>query len=64
MSSQAVMRDCGHDARSKNDIGHFAGAGLAADGHPAYGGNHAMDLTSTGGGSSAADESRSTSGSA
>lgn len=40
-----TVRNRGHDAWSKNDIGHFAGAELTADEHSAYNGNHAMDVT-------------------
>ena len=40
-----TVRNRGHDAWSKNDIGHFAGAKLTADEHSAYNGNHAMDVT-------------------
>lgn len=40
-----TVRNRRHDAWSKNDIGHFAGAELTADEHSAYNGNHAMDVT-------------------
>lgn len=40
-----TVRNRGHDAWSKNDIGHFAGAERTADEHSAYNGNHAMDVT-------------------
>ncbi|MBB3349790.1 CBASS cGAMP synthase [Sphingomonas sp. BK069] len=40
-----TVRNRGHDAWSKNDIGHFAGAERTADEHSAYNGNHAMDIT-------------------
>lgn len=40
-----TVRNRGHDAWNKNDIGHFAGAALTADEHSAYNGNHAMDFT-------------------
>ena len=40
-----TVRNCGHDAWSKNDIGHLSGDGHTADEHSAYNGNHAMDLT-------------------
>jgi hypothetical protein len=40
-----TVRNRGHDAWSKNDIGHFAGAELTANENSAYNGNHAMDVT-------------------
>lgn len=40
-----TVRNRGHDAWSKNDIGHLSGDGHTADEHSAYNGNHAMDLT-------------------
>ncbi|WP_374597884.1 cyclic GMP-AMP synthase DncV-like nucleotidyltransferase [Sphingosinicella sp.] len=39
-----TVRNRGHEAWSKNDIGHFAGAELTADEQSAYNGNHAMDV--------------------
>lgn len=40
-----TVRNRGHDAWSKNDIGHLAGGGYTAEECSAYNGNHAMDLT-------------------
>lgn len=40
-----TVRNRGHDAWSKNDIGHLAGDGYTAEERSAYNGNHAMDLT-------------------
>lgn len=40
-----TVRNRGHDAWSRNDIGHFGGAAYTANENSAYNGNHAMDLT-------------------
>lgn len=40
-----TVRNRGHEAWSKNDIGHFACAELTADEHSAYNGNNAMNVT-------------------
>lgn len=40
-----TVRNRGHEAWNKNDIGHYSGDAYVADEHSAYNGNHAMDLT-------------------
>ncbi|MEG3174556.1 CBASS cGAMP synthase [Sphingomonas sp. ZB1N12] len=40
-----TVRNRGHEAWNKNDIGHYSGDAFAAAEHSAYNGNHAMDLT-------------------
>ena len=40
-----TVRNNGHDAWNRNDIGHFAGDGVTASESSAYNGKHAMDLT-------------------
>lgn len=39
-----TVRNRGHEAWSKNDIGHLGGDGYIAEEHSAYNGSHAMDL--------------------
>lgn len=40
-----TVRNRGHEAWNRNDIGHYSGDAFATDEHSAYNGNHAMDLT-------------------
>jgi len=40
-----MVRNRGHEARNKNDIGHYSGDAYVSDEHSAYNGNHAMNLT-------------------
>lgn len=40
-----TVRNRGHEAWNKNDIGHYSGDAFAVAEHSAYNGNHAMDLT-------------------
>jgi len=40
-----TVRNRGHEAWTKNDIGHCSGDGYEVSEHSAYNGNHAMDLT-------------------
>lgn len=40
-----TVRNRGHEAWTKNDIGHLSGEEYEANEHSAYNGNHAMDLT-------------------
>lgn len=40
-----TVRNRGHEAWNKNDIGHYSGDAYMSDEHSAYNGNHAMDLT-------------------
>lgn len=40
-----TVRNRGHEAWNKNDIGHYSGDAHVSDEHSAYNGNHAMDLT-------------------
>lgn len=40
-----TVRNRGHEAWNKNDIGHYSGDAYVSDEHSAYNGNHAMDLT-------------------
>ncbi|MGK2911344.1 MAG: nucleotide-binding domain-containing protein [Sphingobium sp.] len=40
-----TVRNRGHEAWNKNDIGHNSGDAFVVEEHSAYNGNHAMDLT-------------------
>ena len=40
-----TVRNRGHEAWNKNDIGHYSGDAYVSHEHSAYNGNHAMDLT-------------------
>ena len=40
-----TVRNRGHEAWNKNDIGHYSGDAYVSEEHSAYTGNHAMDLT-------------------
>ncbi|MEW6576022.1 MAG: cyclic GMP-AMP synthase DncV-like nucleotidyltransferase, partial [Pseudomonadota bacterium] len=40
-----TVRNRGHEAWNRNDIGHLSGDAYSVDEHSAYNGNHAMDLT-------------------
>ncbi len=40
-----TVRNRGHEAWTKNDIGHLSGDAYTIEEHSAYNGNHAMDLT-------------------
>lgn len=40
-----TVRNRGHEAWNRNDIGHYSGDRFASEEHSAYTGNHAMDLT-------------------
>jgi hypothetical protein len=40
-----TVRNRGHEAWNKNDIGHYSGDSAVSEEHSAYNGNHAMDLT-------------------
>lgn len=40
-----TVRNRGHEAWNKNDIGHYSGDAYVSDEHSAYNGHHAMDLT-------------------
>lgn len=40
-----TVRNRGHEAWNRNDIGHYSGDAFVVDEHSAYNGNHAMDLT-------------------
>ena len=40
-----TVRNRGHEAWNKNDIGHYAGDDFVSNENSAYSGNHAMDLT-------------------
>lgn len=40
-----MVRNGGHEAWNRNDIGHYSGDAYVSEEHSAYNGNHAMDLT-------------------